>query len=350
MSESMSTRQDDLTVFQLLTPLVRRWKLLIALPLAAGIAAAGISLAVPPVFTANTSFTPEATGNRSALSGFGDLVGLAGQLGIAGATGSATPEFFGSVIESRQIVEGVLLSTFQRPDGPGQDTLLGLMGVSGRTHAERLSNGVRRLRRLVSVSIDGRTGIVSVSVRQRDPNLAAAVADRFTALLNDFNLERRQSQSRAQARFSAQRLVEAEHELRQAETDLRTFLEANRQFRGSPLLEFEHSRLERVALLKQEVYTTLAKSLEEARIAEVRDTPVLTIIDPAVPPQRRTAPHRTLYVLVALILGGAVAVGLAYLRDLRERAALEAREDFRELAVAVSNTSKELKGLLRRQP
>jgi uncharacterized protein involved in exopolysaccharide biosynthesis len=350
MSESMGTRQDDVTVFQLLTPLVRRWKLLIALPLAAGIAAAGISLAVPPVFTANTSFTPEATANRTALSGFGDLLGLAGQLGLAGAAIPTTPEFFSSVIESRQIVEGVLLSTFLGPDGGGHDTLLDLMDVRGRTHAERLSNGVKRLRRLVSVSIDGRTGIVSVSVRQRDPNLAAAVANRFTALLNDFNLERRQSQSRAQARFSAQRLVEAEQELRRAETELRTFLEANRQFRGSPLLDFEHSRLERVVLLKQEVYTTLAKSLEEARIAEVRDTPVLTVIDAAVPPQRRTAPHRKLYVLVALMLGAAVAAALAYVLDLRERAALEARDDFRELAVAVSNTNKEIRGLLRRQP
>ena len=89
----------------------------------------------------------------------------------------------------------------------------------------------------------------------------------------------------------------------------------------SPLLTFEYSRLSRQVQLRQEVYQTLTKAHEEARIAEVRDTPVLTVIDSALAPVRPSGPHRIMaeYCLVALIFGGALGVSLAYVAAARAR-------------------------------
>jgi uncharacterized protein involved in exopolysaccharide biosynthesis len=54
---------------------------------------------------------------------------------------------------------------------------------------------------------------------------------------------------------------------------MQAFLQANRQWANSPDLTFQHDRLERDIALRQQVYTTLVQSFEQARISEVRDTP-----------------------------------------------------------------------------
>jgi uncharacterized protein involved in exopolysaccharide biosynthesis len=163
--------------------------------------------------------------------------------------------------------------------------------------------------------VDHSTGIVTLMVKARDPQLAAAIANRMHDILNSFNLERRQSQSREQARFTKERLAQAEAELRQAESAQLRFLQRNREYTGSPLLEFEHSRLRRAVDLKQEVYTSLAKGYEEARIAEVRDTPVITTIDTAVAPDRRSSPRPVLNGVIGFLMGGVLAFGLILLLE-----------------------------------
>src|SRR3712207_8640016 len=64
-------------------------------------------------------------------------------------------------------------------------------------------------------------------------------------------------------------------------------------------------------------YATLVRSYEDARIAEVRDTPSLTLIDTAVPPTIRTSPNRKVITLVGFMLGAVVGLAVAYLGELR---------------------------------
>jgi uncharacterized protein involved in exopolysaccharide biosynthesis len=166
------------------------------------------------------------------------------------------------------------------------------------------------------------------------PELAAATANRMLELLNEFNLERRQSQSREQRRFTGDRLAEAEQELREAERSQLRFLQNNRQYQGSPLLEFQAEQLGRAVQLKQEVFLTLTKAHEEARIAEVRDTPVLTVIDPAVSPAMRSRPRRVLGVTVALLVGGLLGVALVYIGAFRSRVKRDSPPDYVDFQAA----------------
>ena len=72
--------------------------------------------------------------------------------------------------------------------------------------------------------------------------------------------------------------------------------------------------------IRQEVYLTLKREFEMARIEEVNDTPVITVIDAAIPPQKRSSPQRRAMVLLALIAGGFAAalwaMGASYLEHL----------------------------------
>src|SRR5438132_8548828 len=71
---------------------------------------------------------------------------------------------------------------------------------------------------------------------------------------------------------------------------------------GCRSLSYPHSfptrRSSDLVDIRQEVSLTLRREYETARIEEVNDTPVITVIDPPVPPHERSSPKRLLLVLM----------------------------------------------------
>jgi uncharacterized protein involved in exopolysaccharide biosynthesis len=186
------------------------------------------------------------------------------------------------------------------------------------------------------------------------PELAAAIANKFVEYLNAFNTEYRQSQARERRTFVEQRIAQIEHELRNAEEGMRTFYERNRSWRQSPQLIFEEGRLRRQLEIRQEVYLTLRREYETARIEEVNNTPVITVIDPAVPPQERSKPKRKLLLILAISLGGMAGAFWAFSAEYVERARrLDADNylHFSDVArQAKSDLARLIRGLLRPEP
>ena len=308
---------DELSLADFVRPLVHRWRTLLAVPAACAVVALAAALVWPRTYVARTSFTPEQTTSgslASALGSLGALGGLVGQMGgLPGSNGSAlTPDFFAGVLKSRELMVAALLSSYPvAGDTTRRATLLEQLGVRGRTPERRLGNALRKLEKRATAGVDRRTGIVTVSVTLRDPRLAADVANRMVELLNVYNLERRQSSSREQRRFLAGRLSEAQGELHAAEDALSSFMATNRRYTGSPLLSEQANRLERTVRMRQEVFLGLSKSLEDARVAEVRDTPMLTVIDHATPPDRPANPRPVLWAGIAAAIGLLAATALA---------------------------------------
>ncbi len=329
-----SSRDGDISLSELLRPLIRRRRLVAGMAVGGAMLAAVFLLLQRPVYTGTATFTPETAPVSSFAGSLGGLAGLAGQLGIStpGAS-SVSPDFFARVLHSREILRATLQSEFSDPTAAGSNgrrPLLDILAVTGNSSEQRLQKGAQQLEQLTEADIDRRTGIVTLSVEMPSRELAAEVANQMVELLNRFNLERRQSQSREERRFSGDRLAAAERELRAAEQAHLSFLQRNREFQDSPLLSFEAARLSREVHLKQEVFLTLTKSFEEARIAEVRDTPVLTVIDSAVPPAQRTRPRRTLGVLIAFAVSGLVGAVVAYIADFSANRRGKRVPDFRD--------------------
>jgi uncharacterized protein involved in exopolysaccharide biosynthesis len=330
---------EEVSLLELLTPLVRWWRLVLGIPIVFGLIAGLVSLTLPPAYTAQTTLTPVATsGSGLGSSALASMAGLAGLLGVSpGGGGSLSPDFIAAVLKSREVLTATLESRFHNPSAKDQELpLLDILHVEGRTQPARLNQGVRKLARAVQTKVDRSTGMVTLMVTAGDPALAAEIANQMRGILNSFNLEQRQMQSREQARFTRERLAEAETELRQAEAAQLRFLQANREYRGAPLLEFEASRLQRAVDLRQEVYVSLVKAYDEARISEVRDTPVIATIDSAVAPDHRSAPRRVMNVLMALLVGGVVAFILVFLLEHRARTVRSAAPDYRAFRQAWS--------------
>lgn len=70
-----------------------------------------------------------------------------------------------------------------------------------------------------------------------------------------------------------------------------------------PDVALQYIRLKRAVEVQTTVYTMLVSEYEKARIEEARDTPVVQVLDPAVPPNLRSRPKRKLLLLVGVLLG-----------------------------------------------
>jgi tyrosine-protein kinase Etk/Wzc len=324
LGDRLADGGDDL--LNLMSLLVRHRRATVGFPLLVAVLTGVVTLLVPPTYTAITTFVPEASPQRVVPAG---LAGLASQFGISlGSEASKSPKFYAEVVRSRELMEHILLSRYadprQKQESQGDSaTLLSILGVRGKDLADSLYRAVKKLNKLVSVTTNAQTNIVTLSVDARYATLAAEVANGFVAKLNAFNTQSRQSQAREQRKFVEQRLADGESALRAAEEDLRTFYERNRTWQQSPQLTFEEGRHRRQVEIRQELYLTLQREYEAARMQEVNDTPVITVIDSATPPAKRSKPQRILLTLTALVLGAMVgaswAAGADYVERVRRR-------------------------------
>jgi uncharacterized protein involved in exopolysaccharide biosynthesis len=298
------------------TVLRSRWQ--IALWMLAG----GVLLLLPVLFkdltyTATTSFVPQATDPTPP-----GLRSLAGQFGLAvgGASSTQSPQFYADLLNSPVILAPIAADTFVvREEGGRRRSFLDLMGVEPMSADRRQERGVKVLMRMTSAKVNRETGVLTLSVTSEWPSVSARIANQLVQGVNGFNLRTRQGQASEERRFTEARLAEARGSLREAENRLQGFLQSNRQVQNSPELSFERDRLQREVGLQQELVTSLAKSYEEVRIREVRDTPVITVIEQASVPTQPNPRGRTKVALLGILLGAFFGVATAVGRRVLQR-------------------------------
>ena len=86
-----------------------------------------------------------------------------------------------------------------------------------------------------------------------------------------------------------------------------------------PAKEQGLARVMRDALVAQEIYSMLAKRFEEARISEVMQPTDAQVVNPAVEPEQRIRPRRSLNVAIAAILGLFCGLGVAFFLEYMNR-------------------------------
>jgi uncharacterized protein involved in exopolysaccharide biosynthesis len=256
----------------------------------------------PARYTSTAAIIPQARKDASSLSG------LASQLGLALPTtegGTQQPAFYVEALTSGEILRRVA-STPLPPhtvEEPGVRTLADYYEGDERNKAIALERTVVRMRKLIGVSLSTKTGIVYTSVTGPSPQLAQAINRALLQQVDSFNRANRRGQAGAERQFAEARVNEATAELRVAENRLQSFLEVNRQYRNSPILTFEQDRLARDVSTKQQLYTTLVQTYEQARVQEVRDTPVFSMLEAPTFPPRADSRHIIRNGSVALLVG-----------------------------------------------
>lgn len=304
--------ENEFTFVALINILLRQRFGIVGFGLLISVLALAIGLLGSRTYTSTGSFLPQGGQQQTPMSG------LAAQLGVdvAGSNQGASPAFYADLAQTRQILGAVVGARYRVRDA-GQErtgTLLDLFHVAGNDSVHRRDAAITKLKQAMNVTSDARTSVVTVSVKTDNPEVSRQVVDTLLSAVSTFNLERRQSQASAERRFTEGRLVEVRTDLRRAEDELQFFLQRNRIL-GSAELSAQRERLMREVDLQQTVYSTLAQAYERAKLEEVRDTPVITVVqspEAALRPDSRQLATKT---ILAFLIGVFLAALFAITRD-----------------------------------
>lgn len=323
-----SPRDGDISFWEVLAVLVRGRRRIAAFALLAGGVAVGVGLVLPRSWEVQASFRPQ-----GAEMGLGQLSSLASQFGVSipGNSEGDSPEFYQELIRSRAILERVALRYFT---GVLADSarLESILELDDSDLAVRTAEAITWLgEEAIATSVGRETGIVTLTVTTQWPQLSAQLAHAILEELNRFNTETRRSQAAAERGFAQERREAARSDLTSAEGALKAFLVENRSFDNSPALRFEHDRLQREVQMRQQIYTTLSEAYEQARISEVRDTPVITVLQAPYLPPEPEGRGLVLKLVLGVVLGGMLGVAVVFLGQLGAPARAEERRAYDEV-------------------
>jgi uncharacterized protein involved in exopolysaccharide biosynthesis len=323
--------QQPLTFGVWLAGIISRWRLVLWVMTGTMVLAALAAVVLPPVYQAHASFVTASSSNSkmaSALSGNGaGLQGIASQLGVSsGSDPSESPNFYVRLIESEELKRRLLRSKFQDPRGKSprdSATLLEIFRPRSSNPQRRMELGIKQVGQSISTDFDVKTNLVLLTVEARWSELAAAIANRTIALVDTFNHEQRVTRARSKRLFLQSRLDSARIELQNVEERQRFFYDQNRSWKTSPQLVFEEGRLRRNVDVATDLFLTLQRQFEAARLDEFNDAAEITIVDPAVAPWKAQWPRYWILLASSLFVGallGIMAAGSAtILSDWRGR-------------------------------
>ena len=307
-----------------------RWRVVVKTLLLVYVAGLVAVLVVPPVYRSRASFVANSSGAPKLPAGMtstGPLAGIASQLGVSTISDpSESPNFYLELIESRELLTRLLLSKFKNPrsDAPHDSaTLVDILKLRSSDPRRRLELGIKRMTSDIVSDFSPKTNLVWINVDAEWPDLSADVANRTIGLVTAFNREQRVSRARSKRIFLEERVDSAKMLLHDAEERQRQFYGQNRLWRNSPDLTFEEGRLRREAETATDLYLTLERQLESARLDEFNDAALITVVDSAVAPRKAQWPRYGVLLLTAtavgLILGLLIAGSKAVLSDWAQR-------------------------------
>jgi uncharacterized protein involved in exopolysaccharide biosynthesis len=276
---------------QYLAILRKRWRIVLGVPIVLATIAFGASIARSRQYSAHAAFLasePSAmSGSLGALSSVASQLGIPALSAVAQSSASLSPQFYGDLLTSNALLHAVVTTSYnasaveENGGKPFKGTLVEYFGPSAKTQTDRELAAMDQMTRgMLTVAVDRPTGIVRFDIRSKNRELSALVSRRLLDLVNDFNLRRKQTQAGAEREFAARRARAALDTLHAAETGLADFRTTNIDFSRSPRLATRESELQRRVSLAQQIYTTVSQRYELANIEAVRNTPVITVLDP----------------------------------------------------------------------
>lgn len=335
--------RDEISLVTVVSTLLRHRYLILGLQASLVAIVALLVLTSPRTYTAHAAFVPQRVEDSQSR-----FAGLAAQAGFSlpRQDVSQSPEFYRTLLNSREVLGEVVRRDYSvvTESGARDATLIEFLGIEDDDPETRLKEATRDLRSRVRVETSPSTSVIDVYVSTEWVDLSEAVAANLVDAVQRFNVEKRQSQAAAEREFIEARLTEARSALRNTEDALESWLEQNRSWQEAPALVFEHDRLQRRVATHQQVVTTLVQALEQARLEQVRNTPLITIIDSPAgsgrPDRRGLILKAVVAAVVAFGLGAIIALSISFFEQARK----EGREDVAELV----ETLRESKDWLRR--
>jgi uncharacterized protein involved in exopolysaccharide biosynthesis len=185
--------------------------------------------------------------------------------------------------------------------------------IDSETGVIRISKEQEEVRKIIqdqlSLNVNDKDGYLKLVSRFHQPELSAQVAQKAQDLLQDYITRFKIEKAKAEFLFIEERYLEAKEGFENSQARLATFRDANKNI-SSAIVQAEEQKLENEYQLAYEVYSELAKQLEQARIKVKEETPVFLVIEEVVVPIEKSKPRRGMIIILWLLFGGIFGIVL----------------------------------------
>lgn len=301
-----------------------------------------IAFSIPREYTANAMIAPELSDNKT-TGGLSSLAAMAGfNLNATSTADAIYPDLYPDIVTSTPFITGLFNVQVKDLDEEVDTTLYCYLNEHQRvpwwtliTSAPFKALGwvislfteeekedaildpfhltkeeadiAKELSERITVSVDKKTGVTTLSVTMQDARISACLTDTVVRRLQDYITEYRTTKARQDFQFQEKLFERKKKEYEKAQANYAKFADANKNI---ILLSYraEQERLENEMRLAYQVYTSVAQQLQmaEAKVQEI--TPVYTIIEPATIPIKASKPRKTLMLLGIVFLTGLCCV------------------------------------------
>lgn len=296
----------------------------------------GVALLLGPrVYTSSASFLPQSSSNApSALSGVASELGIT----VSGDQSGQSPDFYVALLHQQSMLRRLVDSRYSIRGRLQPLTLTDILAAPSGSPALRRRSAINSLRNQTRIALNIKIGLVQIAVSSRDPQLSKQIADNYLRFVNDANREILRQRATEEGRFIDDRLAATRAELYAAEDRLQSFLRTNREFGNVGELVFQRDRLQRDVQLRQQIYSSLAQAYEQSRLDQVRDTPVITLVEQPTVPEFPDSRHLGVKVILAALVGGLIGILIAWSFEFTEsnERGVGSRGEFRRLLARLS--------------
>lgn len=157
------------------------------------------------------------------------------------------------------------------------------------------------LRNRISVSVDKKTSVITVSVEMQDPLVSATITKIVVDKLQDYVTRYRTEKAKQDLEFTEKVLVDARESYYKAQKAYAAFEDANKNIILASY-RTEQDRLRNEVALTFNVYNTLAQKLEQNKLRVQEQTPVYTVIEPAYVPLYSSFPKKSIIIIGCVFL------------------------------------------------
>ena len=175
-------------------------------------------------------------------------------------------------------------------------------------------NLFQKLDKRLSLSINEKEGFITISYTDSNKNVAAQITQIAQNLLQEKIIEFKNKSSKEMLDFATKQYSDKKESYEKLQDERAIFVDKNINI-SSSLFQNKLSRIESEVNISESIVQQLASQVEQAKLQVNKDTPVFTTIKPVTIPFERSAPKRSLIVIVFAFLGLVLSIGYVLVKE-----------------------------------
>ncbi len=340
--------EDQIDIIALISKVWAGRKFVIKIAIIAAVIGALVAISTPNIYTASSMFTPNSSGSSpagaSGLKGLASLAGINIGSSLEGAK-EISPMLYGKILESytfkKELLEAPLKNLgevnslrdyFEQEASSSSffgtikeytiglpSKIIGLFTSEPKESSLQFVGGINTLSKeefeyfkvidkLLTLTINDKDGYLEITATSKLPQLAAQLVKSGENILQNQIIAIKTKSSLELLAYLEEQYILKNILLTEAQDNLASFKDRNLNISRSSFSNAQ-TRLETALQIETSVFQNVVTQLEQVKLQVTKDTPVFSFLKPVVVPTEKSAPKRSLIVIIWLFLGVVVSIG-----------------------------------------